>query len=67
MLSISGTPEFLSHFVTACLETPSFSANFSCEIPDCFLSSFNFSAKVFLLPPFDNSIIDNLYLHYKQL
>lgn len=45
-VSMSGIPASVSHFVTACLDTPSFSASCSCDIPVCLRMDFNFSANV---------------------
>lgn len=44
--SMSGIPASVSHFVMACRETPSFSANFSWDIPVCLRMVFSLSANV---------------------
>ena len=48
IFSISGIPAPVSHFVTACLDTPIFSAKSSCDIPTCLRMDFNFLANVML-------------------
>ena len=50
IFSTSGMPTSVSHFVTACRETPSFSASCSCDMPACLRMFFRFSANVIFVP-----------------
>ena len=50
--SISGIPLPASHFVIACRDTKSFSANYSCVSPALFRADFNFSPNVIFVLSF---------------